>query len=78
MPPLQLPATHLPGDAQSIEQSGFGYTTDTCKARFTICRIAPSHSAASCPAAKIKMDSILATRHGTTGQCVPYSDPLLP
>ena len=39
-------------------------------ARFTICRIAPSSCAVSRPAAKIEMDSILATRQsGTAGQC---------
>ena len=36
------------------------------KARFTICRIVPSHRAVSRPSAKIEVDSILVTRQRDT------------
>ena len=43
--------------------------TDDSKARFTIWHIAPSCCAASCPAATIEMESILAARRANATYC---------
>ena len=55
----------------NVLQRGFSLHTEAyihSKARFTICRLAPSRLAPSRPAAEIEMDSILATRQRGTAR----------